>query len=150
MNNLLFSFMNDVFVPYLLPVIGTLLSALLAWGSAELIKLISSKVKNKELAAFLSTITVVATNAVKATYETAVKGIKGTDEWTEEAQKKVLNDTIETIKAELTTEALAYIEKQHGDINSYLNTLIHSILYDLKNGSKTTKDTNVTIETAEK
>lgn len=146
LNTLLFSFMNDLFVPYLLPVIGTLLSALLAWGSTALIKLISTKVKNKELAAFLSTITTVATNAVKATYQTAVQGIKGTEEWTKEAQEKVLNDTIATIKSELTTEALAYIEQQHGDIDAYLNTLIHSILYDLKNGKKATNETTVTIE----
>ena len=39
---------------------------------------------------------------------------------------------LETAKSELTTEALTYIESQHGDIDKYLITLIESTLFDLK------------------
>lgn len=133
MNNLLFNFMNDIFVPYLLPVIGTILSTLLAWASAELIKFISLKIKNKEFATFLITITTIVTRAVKATYQTYVEALKGTDAWTKEVQEKALHNALKTAKKELSTKALSYIEKQHGDIDEYLINLIESILYDLKN-----------------
>ena len=43
---------------------------------------------------------------------------------------------LETAKSELTDEALAYIESQHGDIDKYLITLIESTLFNLKNQIK--------------
>ena len=129
----MFNFWEMIFVPYLLPAIGTGLSALLSWLLALGIKWITSKIKNKELAALATTILTVATNAVKATYQSYVEAIKGTDGWTKEAQLKALDLALETAKSELSTEALAYIEKQHGDIDKYLKSLFESILYDLKN-----------------
>ena len=47
---------------------------------------------------------------------------------------------LETAKSELTTEAIAYIEEQHGDVEKYLVTLIESSLYDLKNQLKTKEE----------
>lgn len=131
-----FNFWADIFVPYLLPVIGTALSGLFAWFLTVGIKWITSKIKNKEVAGLVATILTIATNAVKATYQSYVEAIKGTDGWTKEAQQKALELALETAKTELTTEALAYIQEQHGDIDAYLKTLFESILYDLKNGNK--------------
>lgn len=137
------------FQEILLTALGTVLTGLASWGTATLIAWFNSKIKNKKLAAFAATILTVVNSAVKATYQTYVESIKGTDMWTKEAQEKALKMALDTAKTELTTEALAYIQEQHGDINSYLTTLIESVLYDLKNGSKA-KNTNVTVETNEK
>ena len=131
-----FSFWNQIFVPYLLPAIGTALGALLSWLLAVGIKWVTSKTSNKEAAALVTTIMTIASNAVKATYQSYVQGIKGTDGWTKEAQEKALEMALETAKSELKTEALAYIQKEHGDIDKYLKTLFESILYELKNGNK--------------
>ena len=125
--------MSDFFVKYILPALGILLSGLATWLTTVGVKWLNSKIKNKELAALAETVVIIATRAVKATYQTYVESIKGTDAWTEEAQKKALHDALETAKKELSTEALAYIEKQHGNIDKYLINLIESILYDLKN-----------------
>ena len=51
---------------------------------------------------------------------------------------------LDTAMRELTTDALAYIEQQHGDVKVYIKTLIESVLYDLKNGNKTK---NISVET---
>ena len=125
--------MSDFFVEYILPALGILLSSLATWLTTVGVKWLNSKIKNKELAALAETVVIIATRAVKATYQTYVESIKGTDAWTEEAQKKALHDALETAKKELSTEALAYIEKQHGNVDEYLINLIESILYDLKN-----------------
>lgn len=125
--------MSDFFVEYILPALGILLSGLATWLTTVGVKWLNSKIKNKELAALAETVVVIATQAVKATYQTYVEGLKGTDAWTKEAQEKALKMALETIKTELTTEALAYIEKQHGDVDKYLISLIESILFDLKN-----------------
>ena len=133
------------FQEILLTVLGTILTGLASWGTATLIAWLNSKIKNKKLAAFATTILTVVNAAVKATYQSYVEGLKGTDMWTKDAQEKALKMALDTAKEELTTEALDYIQEQHGDINVYLTTLIESVLYDLKNGNKKT-NTNVTIE----
>ena len=125
--------MSDFFVEYILPALGILLSGLMTWLTTVGIKWLNSKIKNKELAALAETVVIIATRSVKATYQTYVESLKGTDAWTEEAQKEALRKALETAKKELSTEALAYIEKQHGDVDEYLINLIESILYDLKN-----------------
>ena len=117
-------------------VIGIVFTGLASWGTAVLIKWLNSKIKDKELAAFATTITTVVGNAVKAVTQTYVDSLKGTDAWTKEAQEKALQMALETAKSELTDEALAYIESQHGDIDKYLVTLIESTLFNLKNQIK--------------
>lgn len=124
----------------LFSVLGIILTGLASWGTSVLIKWLNSKIKNKELAAFATTIVTVINNAVKATYQTYVESIKGTDLWTKEAQERALQMALETAKSELTTEAIAYIEEQHGDVEKYLVTLIESSLYDLKNQLKTKEE----------
>jgi hypothetical protein len=128
----MFDFWSQIFVPYLLPAIGTALGGLLTWLLALGIKFVTSKIKNKEVAGLLTTIMTIATNSVKATYQSYVEGIKGTDGWTKEAQEKALSMALETMKEELTVDALEYIQQQHGDLDVYLTTIVESILYDLK------------------
>ena len=125
--------------------LGVIITGLATWGTTVAINWLNSKIKNKELAAFATTILTVVNAAVKATYQSYVEGIKGTDAWTKEAQEKALQMALDTAKEELTTDAIAYIQQQHGDVNKYIKTLIESVLYDLKNGKKTTNN-NVTIE----
>lgn len=137
--------MSEFFVEYVLPALGILLSGLATWLTTVGVKWLNSKIKNKELALLAETIVIIATRGVKATYQTYVEELKGTDAWTKEAQEKALQEALEAIKKELTINALSYIQERHGDVDEYLKTLIHSILYDLKNG-KQTNNTNVTIE----
>ena len=135
---------SEIFVEYILPALGTILTGFASWGITVLIQFLNSKIKNKTLAAFAATILTVVNSAVKATYQSYVEGLKGTDAWTKEAQEKALQIALETAKEELTIGAINYIKEHHGDVDSYLKTLIESVLYDLKNGKKTTN--NVTIE----
>ena len=125
--------MSEFFVEYIIPALGILISGLATWLTTVGIKWLNSKITNKELAALAEMVVIIATRSVKATYQTYVENIKGTDAWTEEAQKKALHDALDTAKKELSTEVLTYIEKQHGNVDEYLINLIESILYDLKN-----------------
>ena len=130
------------FQEILFSILGVILTGLASWGTTVLIQWCNSKIKNKQLAVFSASVLTIVTSAVKATYQSYVKGLKGTDAWTKEAQEKALQMALDTAKEELTTEALAYIEEQHGDIDKYIKTLIESILYDLKNGNKILNTSN--------
>ena len=138
-----FNFMSDIFVPYLLPAIGLLLSGLGTWLATVIINWLNSKIKNKEVAAMLTLIVNIVSNAVKATYQTYVENIKGTEAWTPEAQKEALNRALTIARSQLSADARKFIEEQFGDVDSYLLELIESILYDLKNGKKETTDINI-------
>ena len=120
------------FQEILFSALSIIITSLVTWGMTVLIKFLNSKIKDKELAAFATTITTVVGNAVQATFQTYVQALKGTDAWTKEAQENALKMALETVKSSLTTDALAYIESQHGDIDKYLTTLIESTLYGLK------------------
>ena len=125
--------------------IGIIITGLASWLTSVAVQWLNSKIKNKELASFAAIILTVVSNAVKATYQSYVEGLKGTDAWTKEAQEKALEMALITAKEELTVESIKYIEKQHGDVDKYIKTLIESVLFDLKNGKKT-NNTNVVIE----
>ena len=112
--------------------LGIIITGLASWGTTVLIKWLNTKIKNQELAAFATTIATVVGQVVKEVAQTYVQNIKGTDAWTKEAQEKALSMALETAKSELTTEALNYIQAQHGDVDKYLITLIESTLYNLK------------------
>ena len=115
--------------------LGVIITGLATWATSVAVNWLNSKIKNKELAALAETILIVVRDAVKATYQTYVESIKGTDMWTEEAQKKALQEALTMAKDSLTVEALKFIEERHGDIDTYLISLIHSVLYDLKSSS---------------
>ena len=125
------------FQDILFSALGIIITGLATWGTTVAINWLNSKIKNKELADFAATILNVVNAAVKATYQSDVEGIKGTDAWTKEAQTAALNKALETALKSLSADALAYIEKQHGDVTEYITTLIESVLYDLKNKPNT-------------
>lgn len=71
--------------------------------------------------------------AVKDVYETSVKDIKGTSDWTPEKQEEVKNlAKTKTVHA-LTTSAYEILKTTNEDFDKYLDSLIGTALYDLKN-----------------
>ena len=123
----------NMILPYVLYALGILVSGMATWLTTVVVKWFNSKIKNKEVAALMESILLITGDAVKATYQTYVEGLKGTNAWTKEAQEKALYETLNTIKATLSVDALAFLEARHGNLDEYLKTLIHSVLYDLKN-----------------
>lgn len=134
---------TDIFIPYILPLIGTLLSALGTWLAKVLIDWFNEKIKDKKTASMLVFITNAVSNAVKVVYQTYVEHIKGTESWTKEAQAEALNKALVMAKKQLTLEALEFIEKYYGDIDEYISNLIETVLYNLKNGSTDTTNLNI-------
>lgn len=74
--------------------------------------------------------------AVKSVYETTVKDIKGTDDWTDEKMEEVKE--IAKNKAIQALSSIAYktLKEANSDFEEYLDSLIGTALYDVKNGLK--------------
>lgn len=124
------------FQQVLFTAIGTALTGLLTWLVSLATSWISSKIKDKNAAAILTSIMNITTNAVQATYQSYVESLKGTDAWTKEAQENALNRALNTIKEQLTEGATKFIKDNYGNVEDYIRTLIESILYQLKNKNK--------------
>lgn len=71
-------------------------------------------------------------NAVKDVYETTVKDIKGTDQWTAKAQEEVRELAKSKAVSALTVSARQVLMAAYHDFDAYLDDLIGTALYDLK------------------
>lgn len=71
-------------------------------------------------------------SVVKDVYETIVKEVKGTDEWTEEKKDEVREIAKSKIVFALSTSAYECLKTANEDFDEYLDSLIESSLYDLK------------------
>lgn len=116
----------------LIAALGTVLTGLATWIVTVLTTWLNTKIKDKKLASLLNSIMEIVTNAVKATYQSYVESIKGTDLWNDNTQKEALNKALIMIKEQLSTEAIAFIKENYGDMQDYLVALIESVLYNLK------------------
>lgn len=113
--------------------IGTaVVFALVSWGLTLLTTWLRTKIKNKKITELLSSILNIVINAVKVVYQTYVKNIKGTDEWTVDAQKKALQMALEKAKKQLSKDTIKFIEDTYGNLDDYLTNLIEATLYNLK------------------
>lgn len=121
------------FQEILFSAIGTILTGLLVWLVSIVTNWINSKIKDKNAAKILTSITTLVTNVVQATYQSYVEALKGTDAWTKKAQEEALNKALTTIKSQLNNEGIKFIEENYGNVEEYIKTLIESVLYKLKN-----------------
>lgn len=72
-------------------------------------------------------------NAVKDVYETIVKDIKHTNDWTEEKQNEVKEIAKTKAVNALTTSAYECLKLANTDFEDYLDSLIGTALFDIKN-----------------
>ena len=110
-----------------------LLTALGSWVLVKVKNLVATKIKNTKTQALLLGAVDVVASVVKATYQTYVQAIKGTEAWTQEAQKNALQQALHNAQVQLSTEAKDYIQANFGDVGAWVQNQIEATLYDLKN-----------------
>nr|DAW41961.1 MAG TPA: holin [Caudoviricetes sp.] len=117
-----------------LTVVGTVVTALMAWLTTWLTGLIKAKTKDTKLQGYLTSALQAVNSVVAAVQQTVVDGIKGTDKWTPEAQKQILQDAIEKAKAQISAEAQGQLASTFGDFDEWLVTQIEAAIKNLKGG----------------
>lgn len=123
----------------LISVASTVILALVTWISERLIKLINTKIQDQRFAHYLTAATAAVTDAVKATQQEFVDGMKKSGTFDEAAAKDALMRAKTKALQSLSIETRNFIDLYVGDVNQWLDTTIHSILHDLKekaNGNK--------------
>ena len=99
---------------------------------------IQEYVKTKKIDKYTNILYNNVSNAVKDVYETVVKDIKGNpDLWTEDKQNEVKELAKTKAIVALTTSAYQALKTANEDFDDYLDSLIGTALYDMKNMSIT-------------
>lgn len=113
--------------------LGVLVTGLVGWLTTYLTKLLSQKIKDKNLANWLTQITEIILNAVKVTYQVYVEALKNKNMFDAEAQKEALERAYKMVLSQLTDDAKNFIKENYGDIETWIKTQIESAIYTLKN-----------------
>ena len=123
----------------LISIASTVILALVTWISERLIALINAKIRNQRFAHYLTAATAAVTDAVKATQQEYVDGLKKNGQFDEAAAKEALGIAKDKVMQALSLETRTFIDNNIGDVNRWIETTIHSTLHDMKekaNGNK--------------
>lgn len=113
--------------------LGTITMALATWLGSYIVGLLNSKIKDQKLRTFLTKFTEIVTRCVKSLTQTTVQGLKKDGKFDSEAAKKVKEECINLIKAQLAPDMIEFIRNNFGDVTEYISTQIESFILDCKN-----------------
>lgn len=97
---------------------------------------IGNYAKSKKIDKYTDILYQNVVDAVKDVYETIVKDIKGTQDWTTEKMNEVKEIAKTKAINSLTSSAYQILKTANEDFDEYLDSLIGTALYDLKNYKK--------------
>lgn len=112
--------------------VGIILTGLCSWLTTKLITWLNTKISDKKVAGYVTSITEIVMNAVKQVMQTYVDSLKQQDAFTEEKQKEALDKCLTIIESQLTDELKTYIKDNFGDMTEYLKTQVEAMIYNLK------------------
>lgn len=95
---------------------------------------INDYAKAKKIDKYIDILYRNVSDAVRDVYETVVKDIKGSSEWTEEKQEEVRELAKAKVISALTTSMYQSLKTATGDFDEYLDSLIGTALYEMKEG----------------
>lgn len=109
-----------------------LISAIWTIVLVPILTKVYSYLKDKKLDKYADILYVEVKKAVKSVYETEVKDIKGTADWTTEKQEEVKAVAKEKATQALNTIVYKTLKEANTDFDSYIDSLIGTALYDVK------------------
>ena len=112
--------------------LGIIITGLASLLVAKFTQWINEKIEDKKAARYLATINELAWKCVQEVYQTYVETLKKEGKFDKEAQEKALHNCLTTLKSQLKNEIWEYIKNNFGDIDTYLISLIESIIFSLK------------------
>ena len=113
--------------------LGTITMALATWLGSYIVGLLNSKIKDQKLRTFLTKFSEIVTSCVKSLTQTTVQGLTKDGKFDSEAAKKVKEECINLIKAQLAPDMIEFIRNNFGDVTEYISTQIESFILDCKN-----------------
>ena len=114
-------------------VLSAIVLAILGWLFERVKTWINVKIKNEKAKKIMAEITCLIEDAVKATYQEYVEALKKEGTFDKDSQLNALSIAKQKIQASLSDEAKEFLSKNYINIDGWIETTIHSVLYNLKN-----------------
>ena len=102
---------------------------------SKLIKWISSKNDNEKTSKYITEATTIVLDAVKCVFQTYVEALKKEGSFNKDDQLIALNKAKDIVLAQLSDDIKDYINKNFGDVDTWINTQIEASINTLKNAS---------------
>ena len=127
--------MNEILLNVLSCVVTAVVIPLITLLGSKLIKWISSKIDNEKTEKYITEATTIVLDAVKCVFQTYVEALKKEGRFNKDAQLIALNKAKDIVLAQLSDDIKEYINKNFGDVDTWINTQIEASINTLKNAS---------------
>lgn len=125
---MLLAFYETEWFAIILTAFATGLGALITYGFSLLIAWLKEKIKNDKLRSAVLQVTELVENSVAAVNQTFVDQLKEDGVFNKEKQEEALKMTLNQVLTSTTATVLELIEKNYGDVVSYVVNLIESTI----------------------
>ena len=116
--------------------VSIIVTGLASWGVGVLISWMNSKIKDQTLAKHLAAVTQIVTDAVMSVFQSFVETLKANGNFDESAQKEAKERAYAIIMEQMTPELIDYVKDNYGELESWINNKIESVIYTLKSTNK--------------
>lgn len=125
---MLLAFYETEWFAIILTAFATGLGALITYGFSLLVTWLKEKIKNDKLRSAVLQVTELVENSVAAVNQTFVDQLKEDGVFNKEKQEEALKIALNQVLTSATATVLELIEKNYGDVVSYVVNLIESTI----------------------
>ena len=125
--------MSEILLNVLSVVVSAIILPLISVIGAKLVAWLSSKTKNEKATNTIKTANDIVMNAVKCVFQTYVDSLKKEGKFDEASQFLALSKAKEKALEQMNEQTKAFIEKNYGNLDSWLTTNIESTISTIKN-----------------
>ena len=125
--------MNEILLNVLSCLVTAVIIPLITLLGSKLIKWISSKIDNEKTSKYITEATTIVLNAVKCVFQTYVEALKKEGSFNKNAQLIALNKAKDIVLAQLSDDIKDCINKNFGNLDTWINTQIEASINTLKN-----------------
>ena len=126
---------EEILLNVLSCVVTAVIIPLITLLGSKLIKWISSKIDNEKTSIYITEATTIVLDAVKCVFQTYVEALKKEGSFNKDAQLIALNKAKDIVLAQLSDDIKDYINKNFGNVDTWINTQIEASINTLKNAS---------------
>ncbi len=125
--------MNEILLNILSVLVSAVVLPLISLIGAKLVSWLSSKTKNEKASTIIKEANDIVINAVKCVLQTYVDSLKKEGKFDEASQFLALSKAKEKALEQMSEETKKFINKNYGDLDTWLTTTIEATISTLKN-----------------
>lgn len=125
--------MNEILLNILSVLVSAIVLPLISLIGAKLISWLSSKTKSEKATAIIKEANDIVMNAVKCVLQTYVDSLKKEGKFDEASQFLALSKAKEKAMEQMSDDTKAFVEKNYGNLDSWLTTSIEATISTIKN-----------------